>query len=145
MDQNDEIVFGGDATDIPPGTYPATVKSIITKESKAFGQFRAWDFELANGSIVGGGSSMATGSKSKAGKWIVAILGHKPEQGERVDLIGKPCLVVVDTGDDGWPKIEAVLPPMAAAGTGTPAAAATPPAAAPEPVQKVDDIKDLPF
>ena len=137
MDANDEIVFGGDATDIPPGTYPATVKSIITKESKAFGQFRAWDFELENGSIVGGGTSTMTGTKSKAGRWIVAILGRKPEAGEAVDLIGKKALVVVEISDDGWPKVTDVIPPIASGKAPKPEPVATP--------QKVDDITDLPF
>jgi hypothetical protein len=112
----DEIVFGGDSTDIPNGTYPAKLKSIVTKTSAAFGDFRAWDFELDSGSIVGGGSSMNMGSKSKGGRWIMALLGRKPEKGERVDaeLVGKPCLVVVEEDDNGWPKVTGVLPPLTA-------------------------------
>jgi len=110
----DEIVFGGDSTDIPNGTYPAKLKSIETKTSAAFGDFRAWDFELDSGSIVGGGSSMATGSKSKGGRWIIALLGRKPDKGEKVGalLIGKPCLVTVEEDANGWPKVTGVLPPL---------------------------------
>jgi hypothetical protein len=112
----DEIVFGGDSTDIPNGTYPAKLKSVETKTSAAFGDFRAWDFELDSGSIVGGGSSMATGSKSKGGRWIMALLGRKPEKGEKVgsEIIGKPCLVVVEEDANGWPKVTGVLPPLSA-------------------------------
>jgi hypothetical protein len=111
----DEIVIGGDMEDIPEGAYPATVKSVTVKTSEKFGEFRAWDFTLANGSIVGGGSSLATGSKSKGGKWIAAILGRKPEKGEKVELVGKPCLVHV-YDKDGWPAVDAVLPPLAVNG-----------------------------
>jgi hypothetical protein len=107
----DEIVIGGDMEDIPEGTYPATVKSVTVKESASFGEFRAWDFTLDNGSVVGGASSMSTGSKSKGGKWIAAILGRKPEKGEKVELVGKPCLVHV-YDKDGWPAVDAVLPPL---------------------------------
>ena len=120
----DEIVIGGDMEDIPEGTYPATVKSVTVKESASFGEFRAWDFELQSGSIVGGASSMSTGSKSKGGKWIAAILGRKPEKGEKVELVGKPCLVHV-YDKDGWPAVDAVLPPLAVNG----AAVVSPPAA----------------
>ena len=109
-----EIVIGGDMEDIPEGTYPATLQSIETKESVAFGEFRAWDFKLDSGSVVGGATSMSTGSKSKGGKWIAALLGRKPDKGESVQLVGRPCLVVVVENKDGWPKVDAVLPPMVA-------------------------------
>jgi len=119
----DEIVFGGDSTDIPNGTYPGKLKSITTKESAAFGEFRAWDFELDSGSIVGGASSMSTNAKSKGGRWIVALLGRKPEKGEKVGsaIIGKPCLVTVEEDANGWPKVTGVLPPLSASsGPGRP-------------------------
>ncbi len=110
----DEIVFGGDSTDIPNGTYPAKLKSVETKTSAEFGDFRAWDFELDSGSIVGGGSSMNVGARSKGGRWIIALLGRTPERGEKVGqaIIGKPCLVVVEEDQKGWPKVTSVLPPL---------------------------------
>jgi hypothetical protein len=115
----DEIVIGGDMEDIPEGTYPAIVKSVTVKESATFGEFRAWDFTLQSGSVVGGASSMSTGSKSKGGKWIAAILGRKPEKGETVELVGRPCLVHV-YDKDGWPAVDAVLPPLAVNGATSP-------------------------
>lgn len=110
----DEITFGGDATDIPPATYPATLAGIVTKTSDAFGDFRSWDFTLDNGSTVSGASSMSMSPKSKGGKWCIALLGRKPETGEAVGeaMVGRPCLVVVVVNDDGWPKVDTVLPPM---------------------------------
>jgi hypothetical protein len=118
---DNEIVIGGDAADIPPGTYAGKLKSMTTKYSERFGgEFRVWDFELANGSVVGGSTSMRTNPKSKGGKWIAALLGRQPKEGESVTLIGKPCLVVVGLKDE-WPAVTDVLPPMA-----TPVAAAAP-------------------
>ena len=116
----DEIIFGGDSTDIPPGTYPGKLAAVTTKTSNAYGDFRAWDFNVDTGDplphLVGGASSMNTGTKSKGGRWITALLGRKPEKGENVTqaIIGRPCLVVVIEDDDGWPKVDDVLPPLEA-------------------------------
>ncbi len=112
-DSIDDFVFGGDLEDIPPGTYAATVASILVKHSEKFdSDFLAWDFKLTDsGSIVGGSSSASKGSKGKASRWARAILGSDPVKLK--DVIGKTCLVVVEESD-GWPKVTSVLPPMAA-------------------------------
>lgn len=122
----DEFVFGGDAADIPPGTYPATLTGLGTKTSDAFGEFRTWDFTLDTGSVVGGASSMATGAKSKGGKWAIALLGRKPDKGEKVTLIGRKCLVVIVLDAQDWPKVGDVLPPLAAPVSVAPAKAPVP-------------------
>ena len=141
---SDDIIIGGDSEDIPPGTYPARLAAVSTKQSAAFGDFRAWDFLLDSGSVVGGSTSMKTGGKSKGGRWITALLGRKPSKGESVgaQILGKPCLVVV-VEKDGWPAIEDVLPPMAAQAVSAPAvpAATAPPVAAGAPPIS----EDLPF
>jgi len=119
-----DFVFGGDSTDVQPGTYPAILTALSVKTSAAFGDFRAWDFTLDSGSVIGGASSMATGSKSKGGKWAMALLGRKPDKGEAVTLVGLPCLVVVGLNKDDWPEVTDVLPPMAASkASGRPKAA----------------------
>lgn len=137
-----EIVFGGDSTDIPAGTYPATLKSIEVKTSTAFGDFRAWDFELESGSVVGGATSMSTNTKSKGGRWTVALFGRQPLKGEKIDLAGKSCLVVVEEDANGWPKVVNVVPAPAGA-TETPVTAKVAPEAIPAEKQLHDD--DLPF
>ena len=129
-----DITIGGDSVDIPAGTYPAKVSTISVKESAAYGEFRAWDFELDNGSTVGGATSMATGSKSKGGTWIRNLLGRKPTKGETVKLAGLPCMVVVAEDGNGWPKVTDVLPPMGV----------QPVASAAQPAQD-DEIGNLPF
>jgi hypothetical protein len=127
-----EIVFGGDSTDIPAGTYPATLKSIEVKTSTAFGDFRAWDFTLEGGSVVGGASSLSLGSKSKGGRWAIALAGKPLAKGESIDLEGRACLVVVEEDANGWPKVVNVVPAPAGA-TETPDKA------------KVASEPDLPF
>lgn len=119
----DEIIIGGDTVDIPPGTYPGKLSAVAVKTSVAWGDFRAWDFLLDEGHVVGGGSSMSTSSKSKAGRWIAALLGRKPDKGENVTalVIGKPCLVVVGMKDE-WPTVLDVLPPLASPTTAPTAA-----------------------
>ncbi len=112
-----EFVFGGDATDIPPATYPAKLLSIGMKTSDAFGDFRTWDFTLESGSVVGGASSTATGSKSKGGRWAAALNGGKPYKGTSTDLIGRDCLVVVGLDKNDWPIVTDVLPPLAKGGS----------------------------
>lgn len=150
----DEIVIGGDSGDIPPGTYEAKLVSVTVKTSVEFGDFRAWDFELIAGNIVGGGSSMMTGAKSKGGRWIAALLGRKPDKGENVTqaIIGARCLVVVGLDKNDWPKVTDVLPPIV---TGSVPAATpqTTPEAPPRPAAvesgseggKVEILADLPF
>lgn len=112
-----EIVFGGDSVDIPPGTYEAELEEIETLNSAQFGDFRKWRFVLnQNGSMVDGATSMSTNVKSKGGRWMIAILGRVPARGESLRnlLLGGSCLVQVIEDSDGWPKVENVLPPMAA-------------------------------
>lgn len=137
MTDNGTITFGGDAEDIPPGTYKGRLLGIGVKSSDAFGDFRTWDFQLENGTIIGGASSMNVGKRSKTYKWTVALLGRAPEKGEAVNLLGRECLVVVGLNKDDWPTVDDVLPPMAAAAPAAPVAA---PAQAPQPVAVEPDL-----
>ena len=131
-----EFVFGGDSVDIPEGTYKAVLQSLTVKHSqKNDNDFYAWDFKLANGSVVGGSSSMNTGSRSKAGKWGRALLGREAKQGEKADLRGKPCLVKVEINDDGWPKVTDVMAPMTEMKLDT----------VPDPTGPEENLDELPF
>lgn len=109
-----DIVIGGDSVDIPNGVYQGKVVSVETRESTMYGEFRAWDFELDNGSHVGGNTSMSTHPKSKGGKWIAALIGRQPEQGEKVTLTGRSGTLNVGTNTNGWPTVLDVLPPATA-------------------------------
>jgi hypothetical protein len=137
----EEFVFGGDSTDIQPGTYPAKLAAMGVKQSDQYGDFRTWDFTLDNGSTVGGASSMATSSKSKGGRWGRALLGHDPKKGEKAVLIGRPCLVVVGLDKNDWPTVVDVLPPLASTPSPAPD---SPPVPAVKPIEEADS-DELPF
>jgi hypothetical protein len=136
VSEQDEIVIGGDAEDIPEGIYPGKLDTIEVRPGVQFeGDFRIWTFVLDNGSTVSGTSSTATSSRAKSYKWIKALLGRKPETGEKVKLAGLPCQVRVEHDAEGWPRVTDVLPPAAKA------AAAIPPDAA----VAATTSDDLPF
>ncbi len=132
----DEFIVGGDSEDIPPGTYGATLTRLSTGESTAYGEFRIWEFALDGGHQIDASSSLKTGSKSKGFRWATNILGRQPVKGERLDLVGRRCTVVVIVGDDGWPKVAEVLPSMQAQPQPAPVAPAP---------AKVANVDDLPF
>ena len=100
-------------SDITLGTHPAKVKSVGVRDSaEDDSQFRVWDFELADGKVVGATSSMATSQKSKAGKWIAAIIGRVPEADEDITVEGMDCIVEVAENKNGWPTVANVLAPL---------------------------------
>lgn len=97
---------------VEPGTYPAVVTACGTRTAKdGGGEFRTWEFTLADGSgrTVSATSSMQTSPKSKAGKWIAALLGRTPDVDEDIEVIGLPCLVNVYLNDDGFERVDTVL------------------------------------
>lgn len=99
---------------IDPGVYPGRLDSIETGTSETYGEFRKWNFtlKLGDGSFttLSAVSSTASGPKSKGYKWASAILGRNPKAGETLDLAGKLCQVHVIVNDDGFNRVEAVLP-----------------------------------
>lgn len=111
---------------IDPGIYPAQLVGIEKLNSETFGEFLKWSFKvrLADGTLgdLSAASSTATGPKSKAYKWAAALLGHTPVAGATEDLAGKVCQLNVVVNEEGFNRIDALLPAVKGA------------AAAPEPV-----------
>ena len=113
--------------EVPAGLHPAVITDIQTKVSKQDqSEFRVWTFTLADGSgrTITGASSMQSTPKSKAGKWVAAIIGRTPAVGEKIELIGRHCTLSVIINDDGYEKVEAVLAPMTQPASRKPAAEA---------------------
>jgi len=128
---------------VEPGTYPATLTNLEDfdyDDGEGKKVLRRWTFALTdeldsdgNPAVLDGVSSLALGPKSKAFGWISALLGRTPDKGEQITrsmLVGKACLVTVVEKDDGYSKIEAVVPApkkraavSSAGGTNTPTAA----------------------
>ena len=103
--------------EVPAGTYPAVITDIQVKASKADGsEFRVWTFTLADGSgrTITGASSMQSTPKSKAGKWVAAIIGRVPTVGEKIELVGRHCVISVEINDDGYEKVTGVMAPITA-------------------------------
>ena len=123
MDQN---VFGGFDISAPPsdlevgGVYEATLTGFkpfvytdpATQEDRALVE---WQFvvEEADGPVeVSGTTTTATGPKSKAYRWLIALAGAAAVQPgahfDAADLIGKEGMVTIGANKNGWPKVDEV-------------------------------------
>lgn len=114
-----------------PGTYQAILTELVpftyTKDGVEETLLR-WTFE-GKGFRQEEASSLNTGPRSKAFGWMTALLGHKPAMGESIGkwhretdgtwkgdspLIGLACQVSIIDGENGYPKIGAVVAPAKA-------------------------------
>ena len=108
------IAIAGYVPSVKPGAYQAVCTDVVTKTAKADGsEFRVWTFSLTDGSgrTVGASSSLSTSPKSKGGKWIAALLGRIPTEGESVEPVGRACTILVELSDDGYERVTAVTAP----------------------------------
>lgn len=135
---------------LPVGLYPAKVVSIEKKSpndpSSGFGDYLRWIFlvQQPNGvpTTLQANSSTATGPKSKAHKWATAILGYAPQAGQPVDLAGKYCQLSIIVNEEGFNRVDAVLPAAVAPQL---VAAAPPPDAPPAVLPSTVPSADIPF
>jgi hypothetical protein len=112
---NDELVLqvGGKPT-VDAGVYPAVMVELGTFKVEAEDgerQLLRWTFAIDGDDqgTVEGVSSMALGPKSKAYRWLTALIGpdamaSAPALTPR-DLVGRECLVQVVLNDAGYPKV----------------------------------------
>ena len=133
------IAIAGYVASISPGAYQAVCTDVETRTSKADGsEFRVWTFSLTDGSgrTVSASSSLLTSPNSKGGKWIAALIGRIPTEGESVEPVGRACTILVELNADGYERVTAVTAPSEPA--------------AKSPVKPVDDgqvdpTSELPF
>jgi hypothetical protein len=96
------------------GVYAAELISIDKGTSESYGDFLRWNFSvtLSDGTLapVTAASSASTGPKSKAYKWATALLGHAPVAGQPEELAGKKAQLHLIINDDGFNRVESVLP-----------------------------------
>jgi hypothetical protein len=122
---------------VDEGIYPAVLTKIDLKSTEA-GEFRIWAFDVtADGKVekVTAASSLMLGPKSKAYKWVSALLGRRPAPGEKLELVGLPCqLHLIVDEDTGYNKVESVLP-----ANGRPVASSAPLPAPTRPTIEADD------
>jgi hypothetical protein len=99
------------APEVAEGLYPADFDGAEPGPDGQYGPSIRWNFTAyveGEATPVSGLSSTSGSSKSKASKWITAILGRQPEVGEKIsfdDLVGKKCRVMVEDNSNGWPTI----------------------------------------
>lgn len=103
-----------DTNAVEEGIYPAVLTKIDLKTTDAGDTFRIWSFDVtANGETkkITSSSSMMLGPKSKAYKWVSALLGRRPAPGDKIEVVGLPCqLHLIVDEDTGYYKVESVLP-----------------------------------
>lgn len=115
-----KLTAGAGGIIIDDGVYDATLLSIeetaATPNSPNKNPWFKWLFQVYDsdeGQEMSAASSMAFGSKTKARKWVEALLGKKLELGEEIEtdtLCPKDCQVVVKNNpDSGFARIEDVL------------------------------------
>ncbi len=99
---------------LPSGDYDAIHVTIEERESRDGSTFKIWTFETADAVELSATSSLNSGPSSKAFKWAQAILGRTPTADEFDDdlavLAGMPCRLVVVVDEDGYNRIDSVLP-----------------------------------
>jgi len=105
---------------IKPGAYQAVCTQVEERSAKAdpTNLFRVWSFQLTDGSLrtIEGTSSLASSPKSKGGKWLAALLGRTPAEGETVEPEGKLCTIIVAIKETtGYEYVETVTAPTASA------------------------------
>jgi hypothetical protein len=107
-------ISAGTQLQVPDGTYPAVLESVIEESGGKFGAQRKWTFLVEHdGKIdsLSGLSSTNTSPGSKSYQWLSALLGKEPQVGERYeDPTGTRVLLQLKKNDKGYMKIEAVLP-----------------------------------
>jgi hypothetical protein len=123
--QEDWAGFSGAQTDLEHlSLHPATLigldRKILPSAFDPSGKAPAiiWTFALEDAvpATVDGTTSESTGPNSKARPWIEAILG-KVKATEllrgrvgKSEMIGRPCLVLIEIKESGFPKVANVLP-----------------------------------
>jgi hypothetical protein len=99
---------------LPAGVYPAVLDGIREGEND-YGGFRRWRFSVTTPEgerMVTAMTSDASGPKSKAYKWASTLLGRKPGTDEE-QLVGLGCQLHLIVNEEGFNRIEALLPPKA--------------------------------
>ncbi len=121
---------------VKPGVYQAVLLDVEEKAAKKdpTNIFRVWHFQLTDGSLrmVDGSSSLYTSEKSKGGKWLRALLGAVPAEGQMAEPEGKLATIQVDLDDNGYERVVDVMPAI----SGTAKAAA---------IHAQQEGDDLPF
>ena len=110
-------------SDIPPGTYKATLLGVTVKSGGKFvtpqnpdGRYRVWDWGVevpgeAELQPFSDTTSLNNGPKTNSYARLTALLGKAPQAGEKLDApTGKTVMLQISQKENGFPKVDAVLP-----------------------------------
>jgi hypothetical protein len=106
---------------LEPGTYKAQLVGTSIKSGGKFvtpvnpeGKYRVWDWAVEkDGELVpfSDTTSINNGSKTKSYARLTALLGKAPQAGDKIeDPTGKTVMLQVVEKENGFAKVEAVLP-----------------------------------
>lgn len=118
-------MFEATEVSLEPGAYRARLRGIEEADGSNFEtgdpeKYRRWTFEILEEGFEGtellASSTMAFGPRSKARRWVEALLGRKVESGEKIgleDLQGLEVdlgVVLKETDRGSFAKIDSVNP-----------------------------------
>lgn len=114
---SDEFILEATSADIPDiedGVYAGKLTAVTAGPEGQYGPSFRWEFDIqVEDGVEGidGLSSRKYGpAKAKATQWVTALLGEAPERIVLSELVGKPCRILVDHNEAGWPRVANVLP-----------------------------------
>lgn len=98
---------------IPPGTYTGVLTKVENDESE-YGTFNKWFFLVdVNGKAIeiSAVTSTNTGPRSKAYKWLTALLRRPLQSGETIDdPIGQKAILTIGDNEKGFSTVQEVAP-----------------------------------
>ena len=120
---DDVILQVGPAHDVADGSYSARTIQLATFEwesPEGPKPLLRWTFAVDVGEAdwleLEGVTSVSTGPKSRAFRWMTSLVGAEAMSKARAwrgkELIGLPCVVSVEHDANGYPRVSEVLAPM---------------------------------
>lgn len=117
----EEFVIPEKGADLEPGNYKAQLVGVTIKDGGKFtspqnptGKYRLWDWAVEkDGELVpfSDTTSLNTGPKTVAYSRLTALTGKPPQAGEKIPTpTGKTVILQIGVKENGFPKIEAVIP-----------------------------------
>ena len=98
-------------TGIGPGIHDVTVTAVTQKNAKAGGVYLRWEFTRDDGKVTSDNTSVEMTPGNKTGKRFATLTGKPTEVGQArslTEVVGKPCTIVTELNDEGYPKIVAL-------------------------------------
>lgn len=106
-------ITGGD-NEFPPGTYKAQLVGVQDGVPTQYGTARRWTWLVdvkGEGKELNDLTSENNGPRTESYKRLEVLIGRKPVKGETIeDPTGKTVLLDIIEKDNGWPKVNQVLP-----------------------------------